>query len=236
MAKIICAMGFVLSSVAVFPQFKAGFTRNLNINLPYTPLAQAYIDKNQKQINGKVHSAYISYAVINKTKFTWSTGITYKHVNLEVKNVIKAYYEYQWSVGQYELIVEDLDLIQKSHSIGFVHDFSWNVHANQNMRGEVGVSGEVYLWERYWSRYYYYEDGKRQEHEIYPDVAGFKDFMLSSANASIFYRFIWQPTDKLSLGTRFSFGTNLYSDWDQFSKYAWIGLGLEIGFNTRKAE
>jgi hypothetical protein len=30
-------------------------------------------------------------------------------------------------------------------------------------------------------------------------------------------------------------GTNLYSDWDQFKKYAWVGLGLEMGFGKVKA-
>jgi hypothetical protein len=32
------------------------------------------------------------------------------------------------------------------------------------------------------------------------------------------------------LAARVSVGTNLYSEWDQFRKYVWMGVGLEMGF------
>ena len=35
---------------------------------------------------------------------------------------------------------------------------------------------------------------------------------------------------------RASLGTNLYSDWDQFKSYAWLGLGIELGFGNGKSK
>jgi hypothetical protein len=60
-------------------------------------------------------------------------------------------------------------------------------------------------------------------------------FFPSSLTTDIFYRYLWIVSDKFNLGTRISLGTNLYSDWDQFKKYAWLGLGLELGFGKVKA-
>jgi hypothetical protein len=61
-------------------------------------------------------------------------------------------------------------------------------------------------------------------------------FPLSSIDLSIFYSNRWQLKDNFSLGARVSLGTNLYSDWDQFKKYAWLGLGLELGFGKVKGK
>ena len=55
-------------------------------------------------------------------------------------------------------------------------------------------------------------------------------FFLSGVNISAYYRQVFQLHENFSLAARISLGTNLYSDWDQYKKYAWLGLGLEMGF------
>lgn len=62
----------------------------------------------------------------------------------------------------------------------------------------------------------------------------FSHFYLASVDLSVFYRHILQVSPKLNLAARISLGTNLYSDWDQFKKYAWLGVGLEMGFGQVK--
>jgi hypothetical protein len=58
---------------------------------------------------------------------------------------------------------------------------------------------------------------------------------LVNVNFSIYTEYQFLINDRFSLGSKLSFGTNLYSDWDQFRKYVWMGVGLELGFGKPRS-
>lgn len=65
-------------------------------------------------------------------------------------------------------------------------------------------------------------------------LKGVKYKVVETYYSSVFYRQSFHWSDYFTFSGRISVGTNVYSDWDQYKRYVWIGLGLEAGFGKKK--
>jgi hypothetical protein len=61
-----------------------------------------------------------------------------------------------------------------------------------------------------------------------------RKYLFPELNVSLDYNIMLLLKKGFSLGATVQIGTNLYSDWDQFKKYAWLGVGLELGIGRSK--
>ena len=135
----------------------------------------------------------------------------------------------------------DLDI--KSHSLGFYFDYSKPLFEKSKTSGFVGSNSSVFVYENTRGRYIDKENMLQSIDQEYVQFVPSnensflntkKGFFISTVNVSVYYRQTFQFADNFSLAARISLGTNLYSDWDQFKKYAWLGVGLEMGFGKVK--
>lgn len=222
---------FNLGYMTSYSQILVGFQYNMDVYKPYTEDTQEYMKINDK-ITSSTRSFYGLYGFSHK-QVIWRTGLSFKQIFHTTEDKVTSYYRNNYNTGQIEQIQKVLDLKSRSFSIGLKNEIGYFLTKSERMKNELGLTTELYLWEKYISRYYY--DSTDEEFDdnnvtIFALSSGKSGLFLSSFNLAAYYRFQWQPIDQFSIATRFSFGTNLYSDWDQFQKYAWVGLGLEVGF------
>lgn len=217
-------------------QIKIGGNYNVDIYKPYTPEAQSYIKINDK-VDSRTINGFINFKVLTREKMTLWVGISYKHINHEVQDKIKRYYYYSYGNGTTVLMPVDktLDLKSESHSFGLMNEFSYSLASKEKLSHEIGITNEIYLLE-FFKSFYYYDNSDEQFNDYRVTLLPMNSklsspFFFSSANLAGFYRFTYHPTSLVTTSVKVSFGTNLYSNWDQFQKYAWVGLGLEIGLS-----
>ncbi|MFN5418550.1 MAG: hypothetical protein ACK5B9_15940 [Flavobacteriia bacterium] len=180
--------------------------------------------------------------MLEKASISWDLGLTFKNTKHIVEHKIKGYYtENCYQQGcDYEFISTDLDLISKSNSLGLVNTIYHTFSSNSNFHSSIGINNEIYFYENYISTYYYSNTHDRfdgDKNSFFNSLNNNdlpRNFFFSSSNIALFYCLRYQQSDKFSLATKISLGTNLYSDWDQFKKYAWLGVGLELGFGKKK--
>jgi hypothetical protein len=103
----------------------------------------------------------------------------------------------------------------------------------KKQNGTLGLGTEIFLFENY-EAHFYNKQGEREDYDYQPFNQYETVLGLASINLSTYYRHTFQLHENFSLAARISLGTNLYSDWDQFKKYAWFGVGLEMGFGKVK--
>lgn len=240
--KINLIILFCLSSFFFNGQINIGFSKNIDLYKPYTKEVQEYLKINDK-IKSNIYNAFLNFVIIDKNKFSLKLGLCYKNTTFIVRDKVLSYYEYTYlghdSPTDYVLKNNSLDLKSKSHSLGIMNEISLKFKRN-NLINEVGISNEIHLFEYFKSSYYFSNTNESLDNSllyITPLISKLpRNFFLSSANLSIIYRLTWQQSEKFSFSTKFSIGTNLYSDWDQFKKYAWLGVGLEMGFGKKKVK
>lgn len=232
--KKLITLSSILLSFQLQCQIRIGAIYNMDFYKPYTQETQDYLKINT-QVFSNTGSTYATYNILKKEKINWSVGLVAKIIHQTTEQKIKAYYWPDFSDGSWEYRKEALDLRNRSVSLGVQNEISsfFTKKEVSKLFHEIGVSNEVFLFERYRSGYFYSgtKDQFSNSHvNIYPLQPGFKKFFVSSANVGLFYRLSWQSPERVRIATKISIGTNIYSDWDQFRKYAWIGLGLEVGF------
>lgn len=239
---------FILLIFNVFGQLSFNYTRNLDLYKPYTETTQEYMKYND-QISSSTRSANVKYTAFSNGKISWNVGVCYKYIKHLIDHKVLGYYEHYVSpsmgLDYYIFRETDLDLWSKSHSLGIVNELDYTFFETDKLINKVGISNEIYLFENYSSVYVFHKKHVNFNDEVfdvnlYPLNSNFgkngNKLFLSSTNLSIYYRFEGKIADDFRFGTKISLGTNLYSDWDQFRKYIWIGVGLEVGFGGRKKE
>lgn len=221
---------FIFFPFLSFCQLNIFFDKNLDLYKPYTTEAQEYLEIN----SGVKSSTFESGLDLNlyvKGKLNMALGITYKNIIHVVNNRILDY--------EIDGITYDAptDLVSKSHSIGLTPNFYYSLLNYGKYKGILGINTTVFLFEIFNAKYVV-KSKPADIHipSIYPYNSREVLFPLSSIDLSIFYINRWQLKDNFSIGARISLGTNLYSDWDQFKKYAWLGVGIELGFGKVKEE
>ena len=220
-----------------YGELRFGYAYSLDL-LKYTTTARSY-DKEFNRIDSQTQSMQLGYyRSFNDQQWCFGSGIAYKKTELTINdyfsycpmtnfggNVI-----YSPTTGSY---------ISQSKSIGLFLDATRKVHQWKNLRGSVGVNTQWYLFE-FFNAHYSSTTKVAYYAPYFPNPSVYdlpRNFFLSSCNLSAFYRFELQAHEpNLSVALKISVGTNLYSDWDQFKRYAWIGVGAEIGIRTHKKE
>ena len=248
MKRLILSFLFATSLSCMTAQLKIGAERNIKVYLPLTETAQKY-DFNENDLSTSAFSINTNYEFSISQNFIFSLGLNYKYCTFNVDNIIKEieYKEYNSSSGNLidsGYFVTNVGYYTTSQSFGFNFHLIYNIFENKYLKHQVGVTSTCYIKELFDMGYnddvlknapldqWYNEYSYRiPSLGIYGARNG---FYFSSLNLSTYYRFVFQLHEKFSLAARVSLGANLYSDWDQFKKYAWLGLGLELGFGKVK--
>jgi hypothetical protein len=244
MKRIILFFLFISSLSCLKAQLIIGAEQNIDVYLPLTETAQKY-ELNKNDLKTNTFSLFLNYSIPLNHKFSFSGGLSYKQIKYEVSNIIKEiqYNEYSSSSGNLlstGFFETDIGYHSISKSFGLNFSFLYSLVNKKKANHQIGIGAMGYIFEHYtgdffgdygknapqdqWYNYYTFN---RPSSGIYDYGRGFK---LSNVNLCTYYRFVFQFHEKFSLAARVSLGTNLYSDWDQFKKYAWLGLGLELGF------
>ena len=226
--------------------FKITFENNL---LNYNKELVKLKDKYEYDFTIKNNSISFSYNLLAKKKLNYYIGFSCRKTYLQVFDRIK-HWNYETSYFSsgvyyydtiYQILKDPADLISYSYNFGINHELTFDIKNYGKFETKLGVKSEIYLFERFKS-YYYTTDSNQgstnnlSDNQTKPFTISYENknrLFLSSANISLFYRMSYKIKDKFSLATKISLGTNLYSDWDQFKKYAWLGVGLELGFGNK---
>jgi len=216
---------------------------------PYSEPGVVYQDIN-RSISSDTWHLNLQTHVIDKPKWGINVGVTYKKINYRVIDHLNFWnYEIQssaspppgepWGVDQYQRIFSDpADLVATSKSYGIILEEYYTLFQKEKIKGVIGLNTEVYLLEYYNAVYVSSDFTSSNSPEKTPQASQGprKSFFLSSINSSIFYRITWSFAERINLGLKVSVGANIYSDWEQFKRYAWLGVGLELGFLGKKKE
>lgn len=239
--KIILFYGVSLIYISCFSQIeniiKIGYQKNTEVFAPYASNMESYI-----QSGGKVASSswsiYAQYAVFNRKRWSLLAGITFKKMNFIAEDrITNSIYYNNGNMVNY-IYKDPIDYVSKSNSFGISAEFNYNLFANKIIRGQIGINSELYFLESFRAKYIS-QDTKGQFGQTIPipEVGTIpKMFIYSASNISFFYRTSLNISPKISPAFKLSIGTNLHSDWSQFSRYAWLGLGFEVGFGQFKKD
>ena len=226
-----------------------GLNRNYIVDLkkPFSEEAQQF-DAEGKSVSSSMSTASFFITAIKTPKFSWSVGLAYKDIHFRVKDRIKnwaylAFYDNNQIIDTISYTFQDpADFVANSNSYGLMNQFSYAFFSREKFSNYIGLDVDLYLFEKYSSGY--------ESADYDPDYAGqylpasgrpstddspISKYFLSSSSFSLFYKFLYTPTNYFSIGTKILYGANLQSDWDEFKKYSWLGFGIELGFGTRKA-
>jgi len=246
--RIILFFLFVLSIFCIKAQVKIGMEQNIDIFLPLTETAQKY-EYNKNDLRTNTFSIFSNYELSISQKFIFSLGLNYKYSSFEVDNIIKEIEFKEYSSSSGNLIdsgyfVTNVGYYTTSQSFGFNFHIIYNAFESKHTKHQIGLTSTCYIKELFEMGYVDDVLKNAPQDQWYNEysyrtpslgIYGAKNgFYFSSINLSAYYRFVFQFHENFSLAARISLGTNLYSDWDQFKKYAWLGVGLEMGFGKVK--
>lgn len=220
-------------------QFKINFRKNIDFYKPYTVLAQEYLSENSNSVTSSTYNWNMTFSHIKLKKAVFNFGISFQYIQHVVSDKL-LYYGWWNTVYQEDYYAYEYyprDLTSRSYCVGLTSDYNRLIFKKGKMNMSYGVSMELYLFEFFDSDYHFERSIDGQGLIFYPINSGeLRIFKPSYLNTSVFYLHTWQLAPAFSLGARISMGTNLYSDWDQFKRYAWVGVGLEMGFGKGKEE
>jgi hypothetical protein len=230
---ILCANSFAQSENIV----RIGYQKNLEVFAPYASNMASYI-----QTGGKVASSswsmYAQYAVFNKKCWSLLAGITFKKINFIAEDrITNSIYENNGNIVNYAY-KDPIDYVSKSNSFGLSVELNYKLFETKTVKGQIGLNSELYFLESFSAKYVSADTKPPTKQTIpIPEVETIpKMFIYSASNISFFYRTALNISPKISPAFKLSIGTNIHSDWSQFSKYAWVGLGFEVGIGQFKKD
>ena len=224
------------------------FQNNL---LLLNPKLNIYEKKYGNKIEVKNFALNLKLKVLKHKKCDYKIGFSFKKQKLVEQNRIKNYNVITSSYNsdqplpsfEYDTIYmnfkDQADLEMLSYNLGFSNELNFYFNSLKKYSHSFGLFNEIYFIEYYKTKYVTsdYENYFSNYFKYYKlptlNESNYTKFFLASLNLSTFYRFTYKASEKFSLATKISIGTNLYSDWDQFKKYAWLGVGLELGFGNK---
>jgi hypothetical protein len=221
----------ILFNANCFGQFTIRHVQNIDLYKPYTEFAQIYIEKYPDKVSSHTHSSAFTYEFRKEKILSPLLGISYQYTNLTVKDRAtfknKLIYNDQiMQVVDTVLYQFNSDYINRSRSVGLNLGLQVMVSKSLRSRSYLGMNSTVYLWERCGASV----TDVSIDLLMFPQIGYRQAFFLSSVNIETFYKYRFYFHERFSLAARVSIGTNLYSEWDQFRKYVWMGVGLELGF------
>lgn len=225
-----------LSIFAQFPLVKLEFHGNLDVWRPYTETTQLYIAD-----GGVIHSNHWALAakclVFSKNNFFFYTGINYQRINHAIIDYVTSttYFNHHNGTTETHHFTDPLDLLSHSDRLGISLSSGRTLHSNDHLIGQFFLSSEFYILEYYKFHYRTTSYLYSEFFEYYREYHRSK-YLFPELNVSLDYSIMLLLKKGFSLGATVQIGTNLYSDWDQFKKYAWLGVGLELGIGRSKKE
>jgi len=252
MMKNIFYLFLVFLPNGLFAQITIGGEYNVSLYKPYSSVYENHVNNRHMITNFYTFSNKIYYSVDIQSKHNFSLGINFMNTEIEHKNFIDSVIVYHYEYGPNPEVVDTtmvyfpISLIENSIRLGFYFDYQHVLFTRKKHVGKIGISSVISIYEYANARFKNELNSVNTESSnpaaweakySYPGApyntapySYFSHFYIASADLAIFYRQHYQVSPKFSLAARISLGTNLYSDWDQFKKYAWLGLGLEMGF------
>jgi uncharacterized protein YxeA len=230
---------FIAFVQSIISQITISYQHNFDLYKPYTEEAQEYLKIND-YVKSQTNEIQIKYRVIDKSKYQCYIGLAYKNIQHTVYNKIK---EIPYDVFSSGAIVYSStfyapsDLVSVSHSMGLGIDNQFCLFKRKKTNGYVGFGIGLFFYENFKAKYRV-DYSNAPTNGVYSEPSPMNDqdggLMISSMNTSVFYLHSWNVSEKFRLGAKISLGTNLYSDWDQFQRYVWLGAGIELGFGKVK--
>ncbi|MES2798610.1 MAG: hypothetical protein V4638_01220 [Bacteroidota bacterium] len=227
---------FALLGFQVIGQNFIDLRYNVDLYKPFTKNAQEYLLVNDAVSNFSFEANY-NRTLFTKNKHNFIAGLSYKYIQLKVIDKIKYIEVTYGGQGQSFSHFEPMrfDLVNQSHSLGLNFRYSYDL-TRKKVFGNVNVTSSFYLYEYYKADYV-----AKDPQPAYPNVTDpdprFKNIhsILSCINLRLGYTQHIVKEEHFSLSATANVGTNLYSDWELFRKYIWLGVGLEMGFGKGKA-
>jgi len=221
-----------------YGELRFGYAYSLDL-IKYTETARTY-NKEFNRIHSQTQSMQLGYfRSFNNQKWCFGSGFAYKKTELTINNYF-SYYPIMSGGNVVTYLTTTGSYTSKSNSIGLFLDATRKIHQWNNLRGSVGVNTQWYLFEFFNANYASSVKVPSYNIPYYSNPSVYdlpRNFFLSSCNLSAFYRCELQAHEpNLSVALKVSLGTNLYSDWDQFKRYVWVGVGAEIGIRGHKKE
>lgn len=224
---------FYLFGCPIFAQqesaLRIGYEYNLDVYKPYTKTAQESIKEYDNVKSNTQNSSIIYQFPLGKSNWYLGAGVVYKKITHRIEN----YFTYS-NINSMHV---PTDVTSISNSLGLSLEASKQVLSREKINGQLGFQTKWYVLEYYSSSFKTTASLQNPENygKLHPLVStNPRALFLSSVNVSAFYRLNVVNKEFLSISGKISVGTNLYSDWDQFKRYAWIGLGAEISIRTHK--
>ena len=220
-------------------------------------------DKNN--MISKSWSSYFTFKTINLNKSSIQFGLTFRNTRLKVFDfqdsitVFSTQYSgiehISHTVVSKEKLLDPVDLICNSYDIGLVTNYNFSIYSGKKFTGTIGGQLEIYVIQLNTSKYNT-DSNKSKNSDSYSDISKTyeafnkngtqihnemeiiltKPHRFTTVNSSIYYKHTWERNEKSNVSLKLSLGTNIYSCWKQFSKYAWLGLGLEVGIGKTKSQ
>lgn len=203
------------------------------------------LETSNLQFNSYSLNGYWDYLIMNKQDFNLYGGVDFKSLHSKLIDEIDSI-RYRKSTGTYStLVYEDpLDLVSRSFLVGINIKPEFIVYSSNRMKWRVGAEFCAYLFENFKATYKTSDnvsgsslnfDGQGDVIPL-PLVSNLRAVGLSELNACITVGADFFPKGNLQCTLKGIVGTNIYSDWNQFKRYAWVGLGFEIGFGRTKVD
>lgn len=208
-----------------------GMSDNLNLWLPGNFLNKDS-DLNPKK-RSNTFTGYTTVTLINRERFILKVGPAYKRVGYTIKDRIETYKITTQKPGDppvttiYKI---PTDYKARSLNLGLMLTLERKLTTIKPMY--LGLGLELYCVEFYKAGFIEPElQGAATAVPFMPDkMYPFYDrFNISNTTASLIYTYY---PGKI-IGLKGGLGMNIYSAWDQFSKYAFLSLGLEIGLGQK---
>lgn len=209
---------------------------------PYSREVKEYQDSTNA-LRSQTYSAGLSTEVRLSKKWWVLLGFSYKSIDYRVVDQIHKWNYVHTSAGQGAIYQDTLtriyndpaDLVAKSNNWGIKLETNYQLNEAEKLQTSVGLSSEFYFLERYFSEYQSNDHSPYDYPESipYPLIDNEGKFFFSSINLNCHYRIRWLFSQRFNAGLKLSVGTNLYSNWTHFSRNAWIGLNLELGFGRK---
>ena len=185
-------------------------------------------------ITSYTYSATLHFNMVKTPKLRWNCGVSFKHGEQLIEEKEPGYYTLDYWTGK-KFVPQILDLHSKSYAFGIYNEVCYEYKSTDKFSHQIGLCNELFIYEEFHSRYLY-SGSKEEFRNIYsygPNGRGYQRFLFSSTNLALLFRTSWKTTQHFSLSSKITAGTNIYSYWEEFQKYAWVGVGLEIGLIDR---
>jgi len=231
--------------------FRFGINTNVNIYAPYTsklnPIKSPYnIKSNTSEVN-------LEFQNFKRKRISIYTGLSYKFIAHKIKDAVDSIVYLETLGGNIpgyleSYVYEDKpDLKSFSHSLGLSLEIKYALKTKERYSMSLGLRPTIYFLEWFKAKYVS-SDVDSSPNISYPDNPDYvgptppvtklpRNFFLSSINSQLIYRITLLPkTGRTTLTGKVSLGANIFSDWSQFKRYAWLGVGLELGFLDKEKE